>query len=245
MTELLIIVTAIGIGSFVKGATGSGLPQIAIPVMATFLGVERAVVIMAIPGVVANAWMVWANRDGFHASRDLPSLLTTGIAGAVIGTIALKSLDGRMLSALLAVIIIGYVVVSTLRPDFTFSPKITRYVSPPLGLVAGGLQGATGISGPLLSTYVHGFGLPPQGYVFSISVLFIVFSIVQTVTLFGIGLYTQPRIVESLLALVPIALLLPLGTFAARRLSAHAFKRIILLLLVGTACKLLYDALVG
>lgn len=245
MTEVAIIVAAIGVGSFIKGATGTGLPQIAIPVIATFLGVERAVVIMAIPGVVANAWMVWSNREGLRMSRDLPSLLATGVVGSVVGTIALKTLDGRILSVVLAVIIIGYVVVSTLRPDFTFSARLTRYASPPVGLVAGGLQGATGISGPLLSTYVHGFGLPPQGYVFSLSVLFIVFSIMQTVTLFGIGLYTPSRIAESLLALVPIAILLPIGTRVARRWSATTFKRVILVLLVLTACKLLVDALRG
>ena len=38
--DLVVIVAAIAIGAFVKGATGGGLPQIAIPVMAAFLGVE-------------------------------------------------------------------------------------------------------------------------------------------------------------------------------------------------------------
>lgn len=243
--ELVIIVVAIALGSFIKGATGTGLPQIAIPVMATFLGVERAVVIMAIPGVVANAWMVWTNREAVRLSRDLPSLLMTGVVGAVAGTVALKTLDGRLLSLILAGIILGYVAVSTFRPGFSFSPAVTRFSSPPVGLVAGGLQGATGISGPLLSTYIHGFGLPPQAYVLSISVLFVAFSIVQTVTLFGIGMYTPERVGESLLAIVPIAILLPLGARVSRRLSAGAFKRVILVLLVATAVKLIYDAMSG
>ena len=243
--ELAIIVAAIGIGSFIKGATGSGLPQIAIPVMATFLGVERAVVIMAIPGVLSNGWLIWANRDGMQTSRDLPSLLATGIVGGVLGTIGLKTLDPRLLSVILALIIIGYVAMSTLRPDFHFGPRLTRYASPPVGLVAGGLQGATGISGPLLTTYLHGFGLPPSGYVFSTSVLFSVLSVVQVVTLIGIGLYTQPRIIESLLAMIPIALFLPLGTRMTRNMSARTFKRVILILLVASAIKLIYDAIAG
>ena len=75
--------------------------------------------------------------------------------------------------------------------------------------------------------------------------LFAVFSVVQTVTLFGIDLYPQARVVESLLAMVPMALLLPLGTWASRRMSAQAFKRVILLLLLATACKLIYDAVTG
>ena len=243
--ELLVIVAAISAGSFIKGATGSGLPQIAIPVMATFLGVERAVVIMAIPGVISNGWLVWSNRDAIRLSRDLPSLLVTGIVGSVVGTVALKTLDGRLLSIIRAIIIVGYVAVSTFHPGLTLSPRVTRFASPPVGLVAGGLQGATGISGPLLSTYIHGFNLPPAAYVLSVTVLFAVFSVVQTVTLFGIGLYTAPRILESLLALIPIALLLPVGTRVSRRLSALAFKRIILILLLVTAVKLIYDAVSG
>ena len=243
--ELAIIIVAIALGAFLKGVTGSGLPQIAIPVMATFIGVERAVVIMAIPGVVANFWLVWANRDAFRLSRDLPSLLAAGIVGAVGGTVLLKTLDGRMLSIVLAVMILAYVAVVTLHPGFSLSPRVTRYSSPPVGLLAGGLQGATGISGPLLTTYLHGYALPPHAYVFSLSVLFVVFSIVQTATLFGIGLYTPERLGESLLALIPIAVLLPLGTRVSRRLSAETFKRIILVLLLATATKLIYDAVSG
>ena len=56
--DLVVIVIAIAVGAFIKGATGGGLPQVAIPVMAPFLGVEHAVVLMAIPGIVSNAWLV-------------------------------------------------------------------------------------------------------------------------------------------------------------------------------------------
>ncbi len=119
--ELIVIVVAIALGSFFKGATGTGLPQIAIPVMAIFVGVERSVVIMALPGVVANAWLVWSNRSALPQSRDLRSLVATGIVGAIAGTVALKTLDGRLLSISIAVIIIGYVVVSLVHPDLRFS----------------------------------------------------------------------------------------------------------------------------
>lgn len=243
--ELWLIVAAIAVGAFVKGVTGSGLPQIAIPVMATFLGVERAVVIMAIPGIVSNAWLLWANRDGLTQGRDLPALLVAGIVGSVAGTMLLKTLDARLLALILAAMIVVYIAAVTLRPGFTLPPRVTRITSPPVGLLAGGLQGATGVSGPLLTTYLHGFGLAPSAFIFSLSTLFVVFSVVQTVTLFSIGLYPPARVAESLLALVPIAVLLPLGSRVARRMSAAAFQRVILVLLVVTAMKLVYDAVAG
>lgn len=243
--DLVVIVVAIGGGAFIKGATGSGLPQIAIPVMAIFLGVERAVVVMAIPGVVANGWLVWSHRAEAGRTRDLPGMVAAGVVGSIVGTMLLKSLDGRILSAGLAVMIFAYIGLATLRSGFTISSRVTRVASPPIGLAAGALQGATGISGPLLSTYLHGFGLPPRAYVFALSTLFFVFSSVQSITLIGIGLYTPSRLFESLLALLPILLALPLGARAARRLSARTFQRVVLVLLAASAVSLIHNALAG
>ena len=243
--DLVVIVSAISVGAFIKGATGGGLPQIAIPVMAAFLGVERAVVVMAIPGVVANGWLVWSHRAEAPLTRDLPAMLAGGVVGSIVGTILLTTLDSRILSAILAAVIITYIVLATVRPGFTFSPRVTRVASPPVGVAAGGLQGATGISGPLLSTYLLGFGLPPRAYVFALTTLFLAFSVVQTTTLFSVGLYTPERVVESLLALVPIAVALPLGSRMARRLSARTFQRVVLLLLTASAGALVHEAITG
>jgi uncharacterized membrane protein YfcA len=243
--DLVVIVAAIAIGAFVKGATGGGLPQIAIPVMAAFLGVERSVVVMAIPGVVANGWLVWSHRAEASETRDLPVMMGCGAVGSVIGTLALKGLDARVLSLALAAIIVGYVVLSLTHPGFHLPPRVTRIASPPVGVAAGGLQGATGISGPLLSTYLHGFGLRPRAYVFALATLFFGFALVQTIALFGVGLYTESRLVESLLALVPIAVALPLGSWAARRISVRTFNRAILALLLASAAALVHEAVTG
>jgi uncharacterized protein len=243
--DLVVIVAAIAVGAFIKGATGGGLPQIAIPVMAAFLGVERSVVVMAIPGVVANGWLVWTHRAEAPQTRHLPVMMACGAVGSVFGTLALKGLDARVLSAVLAAIIIVYVVLSLTRPGFHFPPKVTRIASPPVGVAAGGLQGATGISGPLLSTYLHGFGLRPRAYVFAVGTLFFGFALVQTIALLFVGLYTRSRLAESLLALIPIAVALPLGSWAARRVSVTTFNRVVLVLLLASAAALMHEAVSG
>jgi len=245
LTDLLIIVVAIALGSFIKGVTGSGLPQIAIPVMAIFLGVERSVVVMAIPGIVSNTWLMWTYRAHLGGARDLPVLLSTGIVGAVGGTWLLKELDPRILSGVLAAIILSYILLRSTRPSFALSPWLSRKLSPPVGLAAGTLQGATGISGPLLTTYLHCYRLDPKVYVVSLVTLFQVFAVVQGITMVGLGLFDRSRVVEGLLALLPMMIALPLGARIGRYLSATVFDRWILVLLVGSAAKLVHGAIWG
>src|SRR3712207_1439719 len=108
--------------------------------MAVFLGVEHAVVVMAIPGVVANGLLVWSHRAEAPLTRHLPAMIGAGVVGSVAGTILLKSLDGRVLSGVLAVVILGYIVLSVAKPGFTLPDPVTRIGSAPVGLFAGGLQ---------------------------------------------------------------------------------------------------------
>lgn len=240
LLEIAIIALAIGLGSFIKGATGTGLPLVAVPVMATFLGVERAVVVMVIPGIATNVWMLWQRRAHLRGARDLPVLLGTGGIGAVVGTWGLRELEGAVLSLLVAAVVVLYVVVFLRSASLQFPAEVTRYTSWPVGLAAGGLQGATGMSGPLLTTYLHGFRLQRDIFIVSIVTLFLAFAVVQGAALAQFGMFTPSRAVEGVLALAPIVAM-PLGTRVARRFSRRTFDLWVLAVLVGAALKLMWD----
>lgn len=243
MTEIVVIVAAMAVGAFVKSVTGAGLPQIAIPTIAIFLGVEHAVVVMAIPGVVTNTWMLWLYRHHLRAARHVPAMVVAGVVGAVVGTMGLKVLDPRWLSLALAGVIVLYLGVRLAKPGFAMSARVVPYTSLPVGLAAGLLQGSTGISGPLLTVYLHSLRLTRQVFVVSLVTMFLVLATVQSVMLVCLGLYDAPRLAQSFLALVPIMIVMGLGARLAHRLSSRGFDRWITVLLVAFATKLIVDAL--
>lgn len=210
--------------------------------MALVIGIEKAVIVMSIPGLVSNVWLVVEHRKALPETRDLPTQLATGIVGTAIGTVLLTTVDSRWLSVCLAALIVCYVVLRITNPQASLSPSVSRWLSPPVGLASGGLQGATGVSGPLLSTYNHSLGLTPSAFILSISTLFLVFSMVQVVTLVALGAYTAELFAQGLLALVPVAVMLPLGSRVARRIPAETFSRVILVTLLAAACALVYQA---
>ena len=61
--DLVVIFLATAAGATVKGATGIGLPLVATPLMSLVIGVENAVVAIAIPNLASNALIVWTQRE--------------------------------------------------------------------------------------------------------------------------------------------------------------------------------------
>lgn len=219
-----------------------GLPLVSIPVIASFLGVETAVVIMAAPTVITNLWMIWEHRSLAGQTRELPVLLVTGAVGTVAGTVILRVADPRWLAVAMATIIFSYLILRLTHPELALRPALTRRLSPGVGLAAGLAQGATGISGPVVSTYLHAFRLPPRAFLFSTNAMFQVFASVQIVAFAATGLY-RGRVVHTMLALVPIAIVFPIGLAVGRRMDAKRFDRWILALLFMSGVKQVLDAL--
>lgn len=244
-SSIVVVMLALAAGSFVKGITGMGLPLIGVPVIASFLGVEHAVVVMVIPGIVTNAWLLWIHRAQAAAARNLPALLVAGTVGMVFGTWILSVVSERVLSLILAAAIGGYLVTLLLHPRFTLPRAVDRYLSPVVGLVAGALQGATGISSPVIATYFHALRLDQRAYVFSVAASFQMFCIAQFFALYQFGLFTRTRLVEGLLALLPIVVVLPLSIRLARIVSRRVFNAILVVLIVIMEIKFIYNGFFG
>ena len=185
---LAIVIAAIAVGSFFKGATGIGLPIIAIPALAAFLGVQLAVVVSTIPTFVSNVWIIWRYRHMASGIPHLPISLVAAAAGTVAGAFVLAALTDDALLWVLIVWIAAYLLNLALNPNFRLEGRMAKYLSPVLAAFAGVSQGATGISGPVVATWIHSYRLQAQLYVFGVSVMFLVIAFVHLVAVSGIGL---------------------------------------------------------
>jgi uncharacterized membrane protein YfcA len=242
-TQLLVVVLASLVGATVKSVTGLGYPVFAVPIIALVLGVEDAVVLVALPNLGANAYLWWESRDARDQTRDLPLLVGFGIVGAVIGTIALVHLPEEPLLLVLALTIGIFVVNFVRRPDVAIDPRTATRWSPVVGTVIGLLQGAIGVSGPVAATWVHGYRLPPRVFVHTVTFIFGVTGAVQIVVLAIQGQFTADRLVAAAVASVPVAIATPLGVRLRDRLAGPAFDRAVLAVLLLSAVSLVVDAL--
>lgn len=240
LQSIALLTLALGAGAIVKGATGMGLPLVALPLLATVLGLQQAIGILLIPLIVTNAYQVWAYRAArsSDAAAFLPRFLLGGAVGIAIGTWALGTLPERQLEIALGLMLFAYIGLRFAKPDFGISLAMASRIGGPAGLAAGTLQGATGIAAPIFVTFLHALGLARNVSVFVISVIFLSFTVMHFTALVVADIYRADWIWLSLFALVPIVVLMPVGEWLGRRASPETFSRMILVFLVVIGAKM-------
>lgn len=237
---LFIIFIALAAGSLVKGVSGLGLPLVAIPVMAGFMDVDRAVAIMVIPGVLINIYLLWTYRKDAVNFASLPQMIAVGVVGVVIGAWVLSRTPEVYLLSFLALWLGGYLLSMLVKSGPQMPAGIVKHAPAIVVGFAGIVQGAIGTAGPVLAPYVHSLNLKHPQFVFVVSVLFQIFAITQLFAFSWFGLLDLDRAYQSMLACIPIAIFLPLAVWMARFISHRAFNIIVIVMLVVIEARLLW-----
>ncbi len=242
--DLTVILVTVMVAYYLKGILGLGGPLLIIPVLAGVVGLEFAVTVIAIPNLIANTMLVWQGRTAFPRVKPiLVPLIITGIAGTALGSWVLVNLDDRWASLGLAAIVFAYVAWTLVSPNFRLSDVWGRRLSPAIGLVGGVFQGGTGVSGPVIATFVHSLDLSRDAFVLAITLPFQILGIVQVASLSLLGAYDRQRMIASAIAVVPMVIAMVGGMRVGPRLNSVAFNRLVLAILVLAAVRLAWTAL--
>ncbi len=236
-------IIALAFGGIVKGAIGAGVPIIAIPVLTMTHDVQFAVAVLLAPNLVANLWQVWAYRFDLLPHRFLIPFSMGGAAGVALGTYGLTRVPHDALSLIVASAVLSYVAIRLLKPTLTLPYKIARTVALPVGMVAGVLQGSTGMSAPISVTFLNALRLERRVFIGTIAVFFTALTIMQIPALAVTGILTPERALVSLVALVTVLGFMPVGALLAKHLSRRFFDLVTLGLLVVLAGKIIVDFL--
>lgn len=240
MALFIIAITAITIGALLKGMTGVGLPLIAVPAIATFTSVEEAVVLMIIPTLGSNLWLVATHRRFAELLRAHLPFLVAGFLGGIIGTFILTTVDDRWLKLALAAWLALYLLQFALG-DFLQSLFQAKGAAAVVGFCGGAIQGASGISAHIVAPYFHGRKVAVRAYAFLVACAFLTFSAAQLVTAAGTQLFSAERLLLGCFALIPTLVFTRVGIRFAGKISQAAFQKLLIALFVLMEIKLLAD----
>lgn len=125
LERMAIMGLALAAGAVVKGATGMGLPLVALPVLASVFGLQHAVGILAITQALTNSMQMWQFRAARQDMRlrFLPLFLVAGGVGVVLGTWLLRTLPERVLILSLGLVQLPSLVLSGIMQGNGFSRR--------------------------------------------------------------------------------------------------------------------------
>lgn len=242
---MLEIVVLVGIGFFIggvlKGATGSGAPLVSVPLLTLFYDPQTAIAIFAIPNVVPNIWQTWRFREHRMPAGFLWRFAGCGLLGAMVGTIFLATLPSSWLSLGVALAVLVYVAFKFRNSNWKLPTALANRLAAPAGMIAGILQGATGISAPVSITFLNAMGLARERFVPTISTYFIAVGVTQIPLLIWFDVLTLQWALLGILSMVPLIAGMPVGNWLARYVSPEQFNRAILVILLILALGILAD----
>jgi uncharacterized membrane protein YfcA len=207
---------------------GFGFPTVSTPLLALFVDVKHAVVLLILPNLVMDVVQAMRRGSLVATTRRFAVLVLFGAVGILIGTRLLTVLSARTATAVLGVSVVSFVVLNTTRWSPRVRPASERWLGPIVGIGAGVIGGLTNVPGTPLVIYFYALGLDKDAFVRAVAVTFALYKLFQLGAVTWYGLITWPLFGLSIL-LTGVALVgFRFGLAIQDRLDQRAFNRAVL-----------------
>ena len=222
---LLLVAAAFFAGGLVKGLIGTGLPTVALGLLAATLGLKVAMPLIVVPALVTNIWQAMSGGAFVALLRRLWPLLAMLCLGALLGAGVLARGEALLFSGLLGVLLCFYSVVSLLTPQIPPPGRLERLMTPAVGGVTGVITGLTGSFIVPSVLYLQALGLPRDHFVQAMGITFTVASLSLAAGLGSQGLLPVELGLMSLAGLPTALIGQALGRWLRGRFSEAGFRR--------------------
>jgi len=228
----MAILMSIALASFVQGSVGFGYGIIATGLLAIFIDVRAASVVMVLGGLAQNVTIFASLRQHF-SWRNVTGLIVSAAVGVPFGVSFLVLTDAKWVLFTLGCLLI----TSVLRPKAT---KVGSRPLPPLlglpaGFLSGLLHGALGAGAPLAVLYARRQAIPRLRYVATLQVLLGVSTLVRAIFLGNSGLFSRDLTAISIVSVLFAMVGARIGVSVSGVVSSKALERAtnVLLLILG------------
>ena len=235
---------AMACGGLIKGTLGVGTPLLTVPMMALVLPAHHAVIIMAVPVVVANLWQVREAGDvGATARRFWPAFIAL-LCGTWIGVAILKGIDERMLLAIVGVLVICFTLLQASPRKIVIPTRHERLAGLGFCGSSGVIGGLSSMFGPMLILYLVSLGnLNRHQFVATISFLYVAAVVPWTLIMLYVGILTPRLLLMSTLAVAPLVVGLVAGRAIRNRINENLFHRLVIGILLVSGIIMLWRSI--
>jgi uncharacterized protein len=213
------------LAAFVNGALGYGFSSITVPVGLLFFANRILNPALVLVEVVLNLYVLFINRGSVRGvwKRVYPILLGL-LPGVALGSYLLASIHPGWLKFATYAGLLPLLLIQA--AGIRHPVRAEKLVGLPFGAGLGFLYSVTTISGPPLALLFNNQGFVKQDFRAGLALIRVAESVLTAVAYYHLGLFVVQSM-EVLWWIVPsVALGIPLGAWAIRRLDAETFRRV-------------------
>jgi uncharacterized protein len=219
----LVLITLLA--AFVNGALGYGFSSITVPVGLLFFSNRILNPALVLVEVALNLYVLVINRGSIRGvwKRVYPIVLGL-LPGVAVGSYLLASIHPGWLKFATYALLLPLLLVQAAgirRPI-----QAEKLVGLPFGAGLGFLYSVTTISGPPLALLFNNQGYVKQDFRAGLALIRVAESMLTAVAYYHLGLFVAQSIGILWWILPSVALGIPLGAWAIRRLDPETFRRV-------------------
>lgn len=212
------------LGGFVKGVIGLGLPTVAMGLLSIAMPPAQAAAAIVIPAVATNVWQILAGPALLALARRF-ALMMLGVVVGTFATVGLLTRSTALAAAALGAVLVAYGVLGFFPGRLEIAPRTERWLSPPIGLVNGMINGATGVFVFPSVPYLNSLRLEREELIQVIGIHALVCPLALGCALVLQGEFHTGIAASSIVALLPALAGMYAGQRLRRRLNPEAFRR--------------------
>jgi len=243
--NLVILAAVFFIGGLVKGVIGTGLPTVAVALLAAVFGVKTAILLLMAPAVFTNVWQAFFGGALVRLTRRLAPLLIAIFIGVIAGFAVLANAGDSLLVGVLGTILCLYAVAGLLKIRLPNPGRHESLASAAVGLVNGTITGMTGTFVVPSVIYLQVLDFDRRELIQAMGITFLFSIAVLTATL-GIAQKLSVQIGGlSLLCVAPALIGQVTGQKIRNRMAEKTFRTVFLCGLMGLGFYLLARSVLG
>lgn len=233
--DLALVLLTFLLAGTVKGVTGMGLPTVVMALLGALISPLAAAGLLILPSIVTNLWQIAAGPALGPLLRRLWPMLLALCLGTLPGAALLAGGETGVSTTALGLALVLYAGYTLLARQLAVPPRREALLSPLVGLLTGGVTGATGVFVIPSVPYLQALGLPRDALVQALGLSFTTSTLALAAALGAHGALGAGVLGLSLLAILPALAGMWLGQRLRQRISPALFRRVFLasLLLLG------------
>jgi len=261
--SIILAALAVIVLGIAKSGFGGGVGVVAVPMMAIALGASESTAVLLPLLIAADVFSVlnhWRKWDP-HLLRVLTpgSLIGIGIGSVVLWLLLVylpahmangkdaKTVADNALNLTTGIVAVGYVLLDQVRakyaPHWHFKPNFTNGTV--VGFAVGVVSTISHAAGPIAAIFLLGQNLNRAAFIGTTVCYFFWVNTIKILPFALLGMFTPGALFTALLLLPLVPVGTWLGAKLSGRLSDHAFRTVIMVIVFITGLQLVLESITG